>query len=138
MRMKREIEALDAKSATIEFPKVVSFKFDYFRENLRTVLADNGLGHDWDWDPLSERFYTTWVAPSGGPLGQVSMALSTHVDLDPRKDIGGEIERLLTAQAAFFETCAQIRTMATWLTDGVLTLAEARSLAARAASKVVE
>lgn len=126
MRLKKQIDDLTAKAATdVPFPAKPDYRdrrWSDFRAGLLELLRMNGLANDmdssdgWDFNEDSQVFSTTWKrgwslrdrwAYSGDrpeiPRLEHYVTLRLHVELDPRKPIAEEIERLQTEYAEFVE-----------------------------------
>lgn len=105
MREKKMIVKLSAKLAAgaVAFPQKVNVSFYNFRHALADVLRENDLGGAsggaWEWDEESQTFYATWTRRE--VVEGVGVELERGVDLDPRKPLEEEIERLLRLRRAF-------------------------------------
>jgi len=96
MRMKREIEALEAKrQGPMEYPRETG-PFTRFRADLREALFANDVPGDWEWAEAEQEWYATWeCALYLGDDMPFALTATKHVNLDPRRPVAEEIERLI-------------------------------------------
>jgi hypothetical protein len=95
MKLKKEINALTKKADSVEFPQPVVSSWEHFLSDLKKVVDENigySAARGLTWDPYEQKFF--FDLSEAADLGDFRCHIRYTFELDPRKDIMSELERL--------------------------------------------
>jgi hypothetical protein len=107
MRLQKDIAKLDEMKLGVTFPRADygPNSFTRFKNNIREILAENGLGSDWNYDEDSGHFCSSTEEQITVDGFRGSMKI--HLTLDPQMPLREEIARLIEQKTSFRTMCAR-------------------------------
>lgn len=112
MRMKREVELLDARAQKIVFPSACD-QFSRYRADLAKVIEENcsyGVAKTLEYDEYEHTFNVRLTASGqllmkserdeNNPADQANVELTAYVTINPREPLGPQIEQINLTKTA--------------------------------------